>query len=101
MGRPLARSLAEILGDVLARAKPTRSRTRQKIWEAWKDVIGEELAQHTRIKMLKRGVLHVEVESAPELHYLTAQDTRRLAKGVQERLQGVFIEGIKLKISKE
>jgi predicted nucleic acid-binding Zn ribbon protein len=93
--------LKEALGEVMSGLKPRGTRVQQRLYEAWRAVIGEEQAGHTRIKMLKRGQLHIEVDSAPLLHHLTARNKAELVKGVQEKVGGVYVSEIRLKLAKE
>lgn len=99
MNRP--KSLKEALGEVVTGLKPQRTRVQQRLYVAWQELVGEEQAGHTRIKMLKRGQLHIEVDSAPLLHHLTARNKEELVKGLQEKVENVYISEIKLKLLKE
>lgn len=96
-----AKSLKEALGEVITGLKPRRTREQQKLFAAWQEIIGEEQAGHTRIKMLKRGQLHIEVDSAPLLHHLTARNKQELVKWLQQKVENVYISEIKLKLAKE
>lgn len=99
MRRP--KSLKEVIEEAITGLKPRRPRVLQRLYEAWREVIGEEQAGHTRIKMLKRGQLHIEVDSAPLLHHLTARNKEELVKGIQEKVEGIYISEIRLKLTKE
>lgn len=95
------KSLKEAIGEAITRLKPRRTRVLQRLFEAWREILGEEQAGHTRIKILKRGQLHIEVDSAPLLHHLTARNKEELVKGIQEKVKGIYISEIKLKLTKE
>jgi len=63
-----ARPLGDILAD-LARASGLASRSKlSRAAAAWPAAAGQMCARHSRVVGLKRGVLHVTVDSAACLH---------------------------------
>lgn len=101
MGKREARPLSEVIEGLVPKLKPQSGRMRQRLWEAWREAVGEEKADQTRITILKRGELHVEVESPAMLQELTGMNKADIAAKMQERLGGVHIVDIKLKLTKD
>ncbi len=99
--RKKAEQLTEILGRIVPRLKPRHHRAQERLWKAWKLVVGEEKAEHTRVTGLRRGCLHVEVESSALLQELTAMDKADLKAAMQEKVEGLFLVDIKLKLAKD
>lgn len=93
--------VSEILGKMVKRLKPRGGQTKQRLRAAWSATVGEEKASHTKIEFLKQGTLHIEVESPAMLQELTGMNKIEIKAAMQERLEGVFIADIKLKLSKD
>ena len=84
MSRP-PRSLADLLGNVLGRSPLRPGLERQRALECWPEVVGEEIARHTRAVSIHEGVLRVQVESSvwgQELVLLRS----RILEGFAQRL---------------
>ena len=84
MSRP-PRSLADLLGNVVGRSPLRAGLERQRALECWPEVVGEEIARHTRAVSIHDGVLRVQVESsvwAQELVLLRS----RILEGFAQRL---------------
>ncbi|MFQ5956647.1 MAG: DUF721 domain-containing protein [Candidatus Brocadiales bacterium] len=101
MRKGRARPIGEILEEVIPRVKPQGGRTHQRLWTAWREVVGEEKAEHTRITLLRRGKLHIEVESPALLQELTGMNKADITSAMQEKLAGVFVDDIKLKLVRD
>jgi predicted nucleic acid-binding Zn ribbon protein len=54
------------------------------IYQRWKEVVGESIAEHTRVIGLSGGVLLVEVDSAPLLHELSTYYRRELLDSLRQ-----------------
>ncbi|MFQ5862726.1 MAG: DUF721 domain-containing protein [Candidatus Brocadiales bacterium] len=93
--------LAEILEGIVPKLKPQGRRTRQRVWEAWREAIGKEKANHTKVILLRRGKLHVEVESSALLQELTGMNKADVTAAMREKLGGMFVDDIKLKLAKD
>lgn len=78
----------ERLGDILAKLFVARGwgrrQGRKQLERAWEEAVGPEHAAHTRVSVLRRGILEVEVNSPILLQELAHFHKRRLI----ERLQG-------------
>ena len=62
---------------------------------AWRDVAGPRVAQHTKVRSFRAGVLVVGVDSAPLRQELEVFQREELEKALRERLSGVFVEKLR------
>jgi predicted nucleic acid-binding Zn ribbon protein len=80
----------EILGEILSRLFAARGwgrrQGRLRLESAWGEVAGPEIAAHTRVGTLRRGILEVTVDQAVLLQELAHFHKRRLLEGLRARL---------------
>jgi predicted nucleic acid-binding Zn ribbon protein len=83
------RQLQDGLSEVAAHLRLDQPAVLEAVLTRWPDVVGAMVAEHARAKVLRDGVLHVEVDTpewATQLRYLepeiVRQFTRRLRPGV-------------------
>ena len=95
------KELAELLGRIVPRMKPRHQSAYQKLWEAWRSAVGEEKANRTRVTGLRRGRLHIEVESSALLQELTVMNKADIKVRMQEKIEGLFLTEITLKLAKD
>lgn len=95
------KSISEVLGELVPKLRPKGSKTQQRLWEAWKDAIGREKAGYTKISAFRKGTLHVEVESPAMLQEITGMNKTRIKEAMTEKLKGVFLADIRLKLAKD
>ncbi len=80
----------ELLGEVLSRLFTARGwgrrQERLRLEDAWADAAGPEIAPHTRVGALRRGVLEVTVANASLLQDLAHFHKRRLLTELRRRL---------------
>ncbi|HZN56683.1 MAG TPA: DUF721 domain-containing protein [Planctomycetota bacterium] len=76
--------IQDILDRWLKTQKGPRRATRESLSTCWKQVVGQEVAAHTRIVDLSGGELLVEVDSAPLLNELSTY----LRQEIVESLHG-------------
>lgn len=96
-----AKPISEILKEVMPKTGPRGGKTQQRLWKAWKEVVGDKKAEHTRISSLKRGSLHIEVESPAMLQELTGMNKREIVTTMKEKLGEIFLTDIRLKLAKD
>jgi predicted nucleic acid-binding Zn ribbon protein len=53
---------------------------------AWTQAAGPKVAEHTRVRSLRRGILTIEVDSPALCHRLAAFDRENLLHAVKERV---------------
>ena len=56
---------------------------REGIYARWQEVVGDEIASHTRVIDVKGGILYVEVDSAPLLQELATYNRQQILEGVR------------------
>lgn len=99
MSKP--RAVKEILPEVVLGLRPPRERALEKLQIAWREVAGAKEAGQSRVKQLKRGILLIEVDSAPMMHHLSGKDKEGLIKGLRERVERVYIKDIRTCLTRE
>ncbi len=99
MRKPL--EVKELLDNVLSRLKPPRGKVLERLQVAWKEVAGKREAERSRVKQFKLGIIYVEVDSAPMMHHIRGKDKEVLLTEIRQRLEGVYIKDIKVRMSKE
>jgi predicted nucleic acid-binding Zn ribbon protein len=67
------------------------------LFEKWKEVVGEEVAERTRVVDIRRGELVVEVDSAPLLNELSTYYREEILRSLQEREEYRGIQSIRFK----
>lgn len=96
-----ARPIAEVLEDLVPKLGPKRGKMQRRLWEAWKGTVGEEIANYTRINTLRRGNLHIEVQSPTVLQELTGMNKTKIIATMRERLGKTFLTNIRLKLTRD
>jgi len=81
------RSIAETLGDVGAQLGLPDPKVLAPLVTRWREVVGDTLADHTRVRTFRDGVLVIGVEPvwASHLRYLEADITARANRLVGEQ----------------
>jgi hypothetical protein len=83
LGEPVSiGDAAALVGDELGLAEP---RSFARLHEAWSDVVGDAVAQHSRPRGVRNGVLDIVVDApawATQLRYLEADLVERASRVV-------------------
>jgi predicted nucleic acid-binding Zn ribbon protein len=91
----------ELLGEILSRLFTARGWGRQqerlRLEQAWNAVAGPDIAAHTRINHLRRGVLEVVVDNGVLLQELAHFHKRRLLTELGRRLTGVTLTDLRFR----
>ena len=77
-------SIQTILERWLRVNKVSRRIDREGIYARWQEVVGDEIASHTRVIDVKGGILYVEVDSAPLLQELATYNRQQILEGVRK-----------------
>ena len=89
------------IGQLLKGVLPKRSasdRTLQKLRDAWRQVVGEEVFRMTKVLMLKCRVLQIGVESAVMIHYLTSFERNAIITQINDITGEKSVEDIKFRV---
>ena len=89
--------LKEILSRLFAARGWGRKQGRLRLEEVWAEVAGPELAPHTRVGTLRRGVLEVLVDNAVLLQELAHFRKRRLLEQLRGRLTNVPLTDLRFR----
>lgn len=94
----------EKIGDILGRlfvAKGWgRKQERLKLEKSWAEAAGEEYAQHTRVLVLKKGVLEVSVDSSVLLQELSQYQKRPILAKLRKLLPALVLTDLRFKYGK-
>ena len=71
-----------------------------EIYSTWRDVVGAEVARHTRVGGVKGNVLRVEVDSSPWLYELSGFRKNQLLAALRKALKKTRIIDIDFRIGK-
>jgi predicted nucleic acid-binding Zn ribbon protein len=89
--------LAEILSRLFTSRGWGRRQDRLHLERAWAEAAGADVAPHTRVAALRRGVLEVTVGNAVLLQELTHYHKRRLLEQLRKRLPGTPITDLRFR----
>jgi predicted nucleic acid-binding Zn ribbon protein len=92
-----ARKLGDMLQDTVTSVKRAKSRNKS-LREKWKMAAGEEISNHTEVKMVKSGVLYVEVDSATWLHHVSTFKKEELLASMQNEFKRGYISEIRFRV---
>ncbi|MFO0822201.1 MAG: DUF721 domain-containing protein [Gemmataceae bacterium] len=90
-------NIADILGRLFTSRGWGRKNERIRLESAWATAAGPELLKSTRVLVLKRGVLEVEVRNAVLLSELAQFHKRGLLTKLRKELVGVTLTDIKFR----
>jgi len=91
------KKLGDMLQDTVTSVKRARSRNKS-LREKWRKAVGEDISSHTEVKMVKSGVLYVEVDSATWLHHVSTFKKEELLASMQNEFKRGHISEIKFRI---
>ncbi len=88
--------IGQILKDVVPR-RDFADRTYNKVKEAWRHVMGDDVSKYAVVKDLKNRILYVNVESAALIHHLTNFERHAIIARINEIVGSGCIEDIRFK----
>lgn len=91
------KKLGDMLQDTVLAVKRARSKNKS-LREKWKTAAGEEISSHTEARMVKGGVLYVEVDSATWLHHVATFKKEELLASMQNEFKRGYISEIKFQV---
>jgi predicted nucleic acid-binding Zn ribbon protein len=91
----------EPIGEILSRLFTARGwgrrQGRLRLEEAWENAAGPEVAMHTRVAGVRRGVLEVLVDNAALMQELAGFKKRKLLEALRGRLPEVPLNDLRFK----
>jgi predicted nucleic acid-binding Zn ribbon protein len=91
------KKLSDMLQDTVLSVKRARSKNKS-LREKWKIAVGEAISSHTEARMVKGGVLYVEVDSATWLHHVATFKKEELLASMQNEFKRGYISEIKFQV---
>jgi hypothetical protein len=92
--KPTARSLQQLIPEVLQSMSNTFKEGGQFIMEAWPEIVGEKLSPMTQATAFERGVLRVKVKNATLHSLLKEHEKSMLLSEVKKRFPTLIIRDI-------
>ena len=89
--------ISDVLKSVFEKIESKDLLSRDQIEEAWKSIVGERAASHSRPSTIRNGVLTVQIESSVWMQELDFQK-RSILKGLKKRFGKDRISEIRFKI---
>jgi predicted nucleic acid-binding Zn ribbon protein len=78
-------SIGRVLGGLMARLGLEQLVQQRMIAEAWREIVGEEIARHAHPTRIHRGVLTVSVNNSVWLFELSTYQKQTILRQIQER----------------
>jgi predicted nucleic acid-binding Zn ribbon protein len=96
--RPI-HTLRDAIASFLETSGLARATLSDQVGRAWCEILGPEIAKHTRLsRTLRRGTLNVEVDSPALLGELSGFRKAEILRGLQERIKRKHIEDVRFKL---
>ena len=91
--------LRDAIASFLERSGLSRQGLQDQMDRAWCEIVGVETARHTRLsRVIRRGVLQVEVDSPALLAELSGFRRAEILHGLQERVKRKHIEDLRFRL---
>ena len=90
-------SLKEVLSRLFAARGWGRRQARLHLEKAWESAAGPQIAPHTRLTGIRRGVMEIEVANAVLMQELAMFQKRTLLAKLREALKGTTLNDLKFK----
>jgi predicted nucleic acid-binding Zn ribbon protein len=94
---PGPENLADVLAKLFTARGWGRKGERARLEQAWETAAGPQIAGQTRVLILKRQILEIEVRTAVLMQELAQFGKRPLLAAVREQLPGVTIKDLKFR----
>ena len=91
------RPIGDILAELMARKGFARALGEEAYHSAWKEAVGESVAQYTRTGKLRRGSLEIIVANSMLIQELTFQKAA-LLKSLRQKLPDENIRDLRFKV---
>lgn len=90
------KKLGDMLQNTMISVKRARNQNKS-LREKWEKAAGEDISNHTEVRMVKRGILFIEVDSATWLHQIAAFEKEELLASMQKEFKRGYISEIRFK----
>lgn len=80
------KSLGSLCKHFLQKCTKENFSTKEEVFKAWSDIMGERLGKLTQVVSLKNGLLTIKVQSSVLYSMLSAQDCSHIIAKLQEKI---------------
>ena len=91
------KKLGDMLSNTVMSVKRVGKRNKS-LREKWNNAAGEAISSHTEARMVKGGILYVEVDSATWLHHVSTFKKEELLASMQNKFKSGHISEIKFRV---
>lgn len=92
-------TLGEAIASFMELSGLNRQKPQDQMSRAWCEIVGPETAGHTRLsRVIRRGVLHVEVDSSSLLAELSGFRKPEILRELREKIKRQYVEDIRFKL---
>ncbi len=91
------KKLGDMLSNIVMPIKRA-GKLNKNLREKWKKAAGDVISEHTDIRMVKSGVLHIDVDSATWLHHISSFKKEELLASIQNEFKRGYISDIKFRV---
>ena len=95
---PTSKTLSRLLSSYLDAFSSHERQWREKLSEAWKEIVGEAFAKMTEVKSFQGGILRVSVKSSQLLSLLHHREKIKIEQILKTRYPQANLKGIALKL---
>jgi len=89
--------LSEVLSRLFAARGWGRKQERSRFERAWEEAAGPDIARQTRVGVIRRGVMDIEVGNASLMQELAGFHKRRLLEALKVKLTGVALRDLRFR----
>lgn len=93
-----ARSLSDILGELIVARGYSQTHAQQVLENAWRIAVGEPYCYQTRVGKVRHGVLNVTVAHSALLGELAAFQKAKLVASLRSSVLGTTIHDIRFRV---
>ena len=80
MKRIKPQGIKELIGKYVRERGITGALSSARVYSAWNEAVGQELASYTKHRYFSRGVLYCSIESSAARNYLASQSESLVSK---------------------
>lgn len=92
-------TIAEAISSFMKQSGLTRKMRHDSLGRAWCEIIGVDLAEHTRLsRKIDKGVLRVEVDSSALLAELSGLRKTEIIRELNEKVKSIYIEDVRFRL---
>jgi len=95
-GQRKTQEVADLMGAVLKECGLNDRLQLEEVQEAWREIVGDFLFQHSRPDSIHRGVLQIRLLQ-PAVHHALMMEKGRIVNRLQQRFSAMKIKDVRFK----